>query len=50
MPNRDDPAEWQFAEFRPARDRMLALAVHLADSQALRLDVREARPEEIAAR
>jgi 4'-phosphopantetheinyl transferase len=49
-PHRDDPSEWHFAECSPASDRMLALAVRLTGRRRLRLDVCEARPDEIAPR
>jgi 4'-phosphopantetheinyl transferase len=48
-PRHDDPAAWQFFQFRPAPDRKLALAVRRPLGRKLRLDIRAARPEEIAA-
>jgi 4'-phosphopantetheinyl transferase len=48
IPRRDNPAAWQFAEYNPAPDRPLALAILRTTLQPLRLDAREARPEEIA--
>jgi 4'-phosphopantetheinyl transferase len=44
----DDPAAWQFAERRPARDRPLALAVQRTRLRPLQLDARAARAEEVA--
>jgi 4'-phosphopantetheinyl transferase len=41
-PRRDDPAAWQFAEFRPASNRVLAVAVRLPGTTPLRLDARAA--------
>ena len=49
-PRRDDPMAWQFAERRPARDRLLALAVQGTHLRPLRLDARAAQPEEVAPR
>jgi 4'-phosphopantetheinyl transferase len=49
-PRQDDPAAWQFAEYRPARERFLALAVQRCRLQPLRLDARAARPEEVTSR
>jgi 4'-phosphopantetheinyl transferase len=43
----DDPAAWQFAEYRPSKNKYLALAVRRAPSQKMRLDARAVRPEEI---
>lgn len=43
----DNPATWQFAEYRPSPHRHLALAVQ-AESPSMRLDARAAQPEEIA--
>lgn len=47
-PQSDDPAKWQFAEYRPAPHQHLALAVHQVESHPMRLNVRAAQPEEIA--
>jgi 4'-phosphopantetheinyl transferase len=44
----DDPAKWQFAEYRPSPHGHLALAVQHAESRPTRLDVRAAQPQEIA--
>jgi 4'-phosphopantetheinyl transferase len=44
----EDPAKWQFAEYRPSPHEHLALAVHHLESQPMRLDVRAVQPEEIA--
>ncbi len=43
-----DPADWQFAQMRPAPNRMLALAVHRAGAPDLVLDIQAAQPETIA--
>jgi len=48
IPHQDEPAAWQFVECRPARDRPLALAIMRNTLRPLRLDVRAARPEEVA--
>ncbi len=44
----DDPADWQFAEYRPAPHRQLALALRRRRSHTMHLDVRAARPGEVA--
>ena len=44
----DDPEGWQFAEYVPLPNRHLALAFRHTPSRRVRLDVRAARPEEIA--
>jgi 4'-phosphopantetheinyl transferase len=49
-PSRDDPDAWQFAEYGPAPDRLLALAVRPAGGSPLQLDARAALPAEVAPR
>jgi 4'-phosphopantetheinyl transferase len=44
----DDPAAWQFAEYRPSLHRHLALAVRRTESLPMRIDARPAGPEELA--
>jgi 4'-phosphopantetheinyl transferase len=46
-PRRDNPATWQFAESNPAPDRPLALAICQTTPRPLRVDAREARPEDV---
>jgi 4'-phosphopantetheinyl transferase len=46
----DDPMAWQFAEFHPARDRLLALAVQRRHLRRLRLDAHAVQPEEVVPR
>jgi 4'-phosphopantetheinyl transferase len=46
-PRRDDPAAWQFVEWRAAQDRPLALAVRRLRLRPLRLDIRAAQPDEV---
>ena len=46
----DDPMAWQFAEFHPARDRLLALAVQRPHLRRLRLDAHAVQPEEVVPR
>jgi 4'-phosphopantetheinyl transferase len=46
--HQDDPVMWQFAEFKPAPHRPLALAMQRWRQRRLRVDARAARPEDVA--
>jgi 4'-phosphopantetheinyl transferase len=43
----DDPATWQFSEWRPAPERLLALAVHRVGARPSQFDAREAQAEKV---
>jgi 4'-phosphopantetheinyl transferase len=47
QPCKDDPADWQFAQFSAAPHLPLAVAVHRPAQKILRFDARAASPDEI---
>jgi 4'-phosphopantetheinyl transferase len=47
-PGRRDPEQWQFREYRPAPDCLLALSIHRKHAPSVQIDASPILPEEIA--